>query len=118
MASAGTFRVGGSKKLQNQLRALAEQSRKRAHAAVKAEAEETRDEARRNAPVDSGRLQASITADIKGLSARVYPRERYAVFVERGTSAQPEQPFMGPAGLRSRRRFGPRMRKAIAEGLR
>jgi HK97 gp10 family phage protein len=53
---------------------------------------------RQLAPVETGLLRSSITADINDLQAEVGPTVYYAVFVEYGTSRMAPQPFMGPAG--------------------
>lgn len=54
--------------------------------------------ARQLAPVETGLLRGSITAEVTGLQAEVGPNVDYAVFVEYGTSRMAPQPFMGPAG--------------------
>lgn len=56
-------------------------------------AEEVAAVARSLAPVDTGRLRESITADAEHVSTDV----GYAPFVEYGTSVDPAQPFMRPA---------------------
>jgi HK97 gp10 family phage protein len=63
------------------------------HAAQTELAEEVASVARQLSPVDTGTLQASITAD----ADRVYTDVAYAPFVEYGTSDTPAQPFMRPA---------------------
>lgn len=54
-------------------------------------------EAQRNAPVDSGDLQNSLTLASGPNWREVYSELRYAKFVEFGTSDAPPQPFMEPA---------------------
>lgn len=57
-------------------------------------------QARMNAPVDTGFLQGSIdtAVDSSGLAMIISPTAEYAVYVEYGTSrGAPEQPFMRPA---------------------
>lgn len=49
--------------------------------------------ARAKAPVATGRLRDSITAD----KDRVYTDVEYAPFVEYGTATDPAQPFLRPA---------------------
>lgn len=49
------------------------------------------------APVDTGNLRNSITADIKPLSAEIGPTAAYGMFVEEGTSRMGPQPYMNPA---------------------
>lgn len=55
--------------------------------------------AKRNAPVDTGRLRGSITTDVEsdGYSAETGSNVEYADDVEGGTSKQMPQPFLKPA---------------------
>lgn len=75
-------------------------------------------DAKWNAPVDTGRLEASITADIdessRGTSAEVYTDVEYALSVELGSSSQGAQPFMIPAYNKHSKGFDKQI-KAIAE---
>lgn len=48
------------------------------------------------APVDTGRLRASIVTDIGDLRARVAPHVSYAQYVEGGTRFMKAQPFLMP----------------------
>lgn len=58
------------------------------------------------APVDTGALRGSISTDLTGdgrhgsMSAEIGPTVEYGHFVERGTSRQAPQPYMGPAAER------------------
>jgi HK97 gp10 family phage protein len=54
-------------------------------------------DAKGNAPVDTGTLRSSISAEISGLSAEVSATTEYADYVEYGTSRMRPQPYMGPA---------------------
>lgn len=56
-------------------------------------------EAKRLAPVDTGRLRASVVSEFRrdGLGATVGTNVQYAAFVEFGTRNQVPQPFLGPA---------------------
>jgi len=57
-------------------------------------------EAKQNAPVDTGRLRSSITADLakaNNLQVRVGTNVEYADDVEFGTVNQPAQPYLRPA---------------------
>lgn len=55
------------------------------------------------APVDTGNLRASYSADIVGdgrsgsISSEIGPTAEYGVFVELGTSRMDPQPHLGPA---------------------
>lgn len=50
--------------------------------------------AKARAPVDSGALRDSISAEAEGLAARVYTDCPYAAAVEFGTARSAPQPFM------------------------
>lgn len=54
-------------------------------------------EAKYNAPVDTGRLRASIKADVKGLEANIGTDVEYAHFVHDGTYKMPARPFLESA---------------------
>jgi len=58
-------------------------------------------EAKQRAPVDTGRLRASITAELveqgKTPKALVSSNVEYAPYVEFGTENRPAQPFLRPA---------------------
>lgn len=60
--------------------------------------------AKRNCPVDTGRLRSSIRTRTmnNGLSAEVGTDVRYGPFVESGTRRMPAQPFLFPAGEQER----------------
>jgi HK97 gp10 family phage protein len=47
-----------------------------------------------NAPVDTGRLRASISTDIFPLSAEVHTNVNYAIYVHEGTRHMRARPFM------------------------
>ncbi len=51
-------------------------------------------ESKINAPVDTGRLRASIATDIHPLSAEVHTNTNYARFVHDGTRFMAARPFM------------------------
>lgn len=59
-------------------------------------------DARRHSPVDTGRLRASITNEVREiagtvLEGRVGTNVDYAKYVELGTSKMPAQPYLRPA---------------------
>lgn len=66
-------------------------------------------EARRLAPVDTGRLRASIIAvdgrDERGPFVKIGTNVAYAPFVEYGTSRSAAQPYLRPALLLAMRAF-------------
>lgn len=53
--------------------------------------------AAKSAPVDTGALRSSISAEVNGLSASVRPGVNYAHYVELGTSKMGAQPYLFPA---------------------
>ncbi|MEX1037862.1 MAG: HK97-gp10 family putative phage morphogenesis protein, partial [Acidimicrobiia bacterium] len=75
------------------------------------------DDARHLVPVDTGNLRDSITYRSKGEHrAEVYidtSDATYGHIVEFGTSARPEQPFMGPAAERERSQLKKRVVEEI-----
>ena len=75
-------------------------------------------DAKWNTPVDTGRLEGSITTDIdkssRGSSAEVYTDVEYALPVELGSSTQGAQPYMIPAFNKHAKGFDMKI-KEIAE---
>lgn len=53
--------------------------------------------AKQNAPVDTGRLRASIATSIIPFQATVQPHVNYAIFVHEGTRFMTARPFMHDA---------------------
>ena len=53
--------------------------------------------AKRNAPVDTGRLRNSITHEVDGQEVYIGSNVKYAPYVELGTSTQKARPFLKPA---------------------
>lgn len=51
-------------------------------------------ESKRVAPVDTGRLRASIFTSIGNLEARIKPNVNYAIYVHEGTRYMRARPFM------------------------
>lgn len=113
--------VEGLGKLQAKLSLVAMQARKAAEAAIVAEVDTVRDDARDGAPVDTGELRDGIIGRAEGLAGQVRTSSRHATFVEHGTFKDPAQPYMAPAAERSRRRFPAKagaLIKAAVEGIR
>lgn len=54
-------------------------------------------QAKLRAPVRTGNLRSSISADIRGLEAVFGPTAHYGVYLEFGTSRMSPRPFLGPA---------------------
>lgn len=67
--------------------------------------EDVASEARRLAPVDTGKLRGSIETRTGGLDGEVVTDAPYAGYVEFGTSRAPAKPFLTPAAEIHRRRF-------------
>lgn len=111
--------IHGLEDLEKKLRKMPEVVKAAGGRAVKAETEEVRDDAKRGAPVLSGELRDSITAeyDAKKLQGRAVATARHAGFVEHGTDDTAAQPFMEPAAERARRRFPERVRTEIKKDL-
>ena len=57
-------------------------------------ASDIEEEAKNKAPVDTGRLRASIEAEVKGLEANIGTDVEYAPYVHDGTYAIEAQPFL------------------------
>lgn len=76
---------------------LAEQIKSRLPSALLAGAEAVAESARGMCPVDTGTLQASISASSSGDSAQVSAGADYGIYVELGTYKMAAQPFLVPA---------------------
>lgn len=79
--------------------------------------------AKRNAPVDTGRLRDSIQQSITGsgrgalITGNVFSDVPYANFVESGTSRNAPQPWLGPAVAEHEDQFQQNMDKIIGGAL-
>jgi|SRR5690606_5872219 len=71
--------------------------------------------AKQRAPVDTGRLRASIQIQIypNGLTADVGTNVEYAPYVEFGTSKMRAQPFLFPSWFEERPAFEARIRSIL-----
>lgn len=74
-------------------------------------------DAKRAAPVDTGRLRSSISREIEGASGRVYTVVEYAEYVEFGTSRRPATPFLQPAIEAERKRLPREFQKYIGNAV-
>ena len=84
--------------------------------AVEEAARAVRDDAQQLVPRDTGTLHDGIGYTTEGLTAEIGvldPDLYYGAFVEFGTSRQPAQPFMAPAGELERARFVERLKDAV-----
>lgn len=104
----------GVQGLQNKLRALVPNTRRAVREAVALTALLTESDAKLFAPVDTGRLRASIHTNISenGLRAEVVAQTDYAIFLETGTRRQRAQPFLEPALNKNRAAFLARLKAA------
>ena len=78
-------------------------------------------DAKKGAPVDSGRLRNSIThrlidSETDQPVVEVGTNVEYAKFVEQGTSKQPAQPFLLTAYLGNRKNILKELAKAVKKG--
>ncbi len=84
--------------LADALTSKAERVEAQAADVVRRSAADLQARAKRNAPVDTGRLRASITTSRLGpLEAEIGPEASHGVWVEGGTSRMSPQPFLYPA---------------------
>ena len=63
---------------------------------------EIEDDARNNAPVDTGELAASVFSETDGNDGRIGAAAEHAAYVELGTSEMRAQPFLRPALYKKR----------------
>jgi HK97 gp10 family phage protein len=60
------------------------------------------DDAKRECPVDTGRLQGSITYEVNGTEGAVGTNVEYAPYVHDGTSKMSARPFLRNAGEKNK----------------
>ena len=80
---------------------------------VRKNGSELQKKAQKNAPVDTGTLQRSITLEIRdsGKTAEVEPTVDYGAYVELGTRFMTAQPYLKPAFNEQKEKFKQDMRK-------
>lgn len=107
MAGSVSVSLEGQAGVLAKLRGLLPKVREGTRIAVAQTALLIESDAKQLAPVDTGRLRASIHADIapNGLSATVSDGTTYGIFVEFGTRRQRPQPFLRPAYEKNRPRL-------------
>lgn len=71
--------------------------------------------AQKNAPIDTGTLQRSITLEMRGSgkTAEVEPMVDYGAYVELGTRFMTAQPYLKPAFNEQKEKFKQDMRKLV-----
>lgn len=102
--------VKGLKKLLSTLEKVPKELEKDVEATLEVNALEIEAEAKRLAPVDTGKLRQSIKASKEGkltyrIAANTTGLAPYAPFVEYGTRFQRSQPFLFPSFFRGRKNF-------------
>jgi HK97 gp10 family phage protein len=115
VASSVSVKVEGVGGLLNSVKLLVPRIRQGVQQSIAEMALLVETDAKLFAPVDTGRLRASIHSDIaaNGLSARVSAGTSYAVFVEFGTRYQRAQPFLFPAYEKNRLAFVARLKQNL-----
>ena len=86
--------IEGLKEYQDKLKEMPFALRRGLADAIKKSALLVEGQGKINAPVDTGRLRASILTEIEPLRATVSPTVSYAVFVHEGTRYIRSRPFM------------------------
>lgn len=107
MANSVSVEIKGIEGLLNRAKLLIPRVRAGVQQTVAETALLIESDAKQFAPVDTGRLRASIHVDIapNGLSATVEAGVDYALFLEFGTRSQRAQPFLFPAYEKNRLAF-------------
>lgn len=102
-----SVKLSGADKLINQLRFYQTDKKQRVREVVATFGLLIETEAKLNAPVDTGRLRASIHLVLRsdGLGAEVATNLSYAPYLELGTRRTPAQPFLFPAAEKYRTPF-------------
>lgn len=102
-----TVKVTGFDKLLAKLDRIPKASEGKVRDQVKRSTINVQREARRNAPVDTGRLRSSIRFKVsdEGFTGQVFSDVEYAAFVEFGTSRIGSRPFLVPAWEDERKVF-------------
>lgn len=111
-------RVIGLERMRRMFIALTASEELAAKTAVARTALRIQDDAKRAAPVDTGRLRNSIATEVDGLNARVGTNTEYAPYVEFGTRFQPAQPYLFPAAEAARDPFHREIAALVRDGAR
>lgn len=114
MATRVSIGLSGADAALAKIRAYGAKKRGEFEAIIATSALEIESDAKALAPVDSGRLRASIRANFENrLKVTVGTPVEYAPFVEFGTVRQRAQPFLIPAIEANRERFIRNLKAAI-----
>lgn len=115
-----TYRVAGIAELRRELDRLSVQVQAGIKAASTDSAVEIRDNARSNAPIDTGDLRDAIKVRSIPIGSEVGifdPDVDYGDYLEFGTSRMPAQPFMTPAVVSERPRYPGRVTSEVRKRL-
>ena len=106
-----SIKITGIDKLQMKLKKNAQMSDVKK--VVRKNGSDMQKKAQKNAPVDTGTLQRSITLEIRdsGKTAEVEPTVDYGAYVELGTRFMTAQPYLKPAFNEQKEKFKQDMRK-------
>ena len=109
-----SMKIEGVRKVINDFNKFGREGKREVANITAANAKEIEAQAKRFAPVDTGKLQQSITAEKITLLAWIIEAfESYAVWVEFGTSKMSAQPFLRPAWKRQLRIYRRDLNKAL-----
>lgn|ERR1700749_901123 len=117
---ATTVTIKGLKQLERKLGRLPADIQRASMKAVKDEVKETGTDMRRLAPKKTGFLADSVQEELTsgGLGGKVWPRARYAKFVNDGARGVAAQPFATATGKLTRKRFKKRTIEITNKALR
>ena len=94
MAETIIFRVKGLDKLNKRFGRSPAKLRMAIGSAIRKSSFLVEAESKKRAPVDTGRLRASIFTTLRPMSAIVEPKVKYAIYVHEGTRFMRPRPFM------------------------
>lgn len=114
----GTFRLVGVDRVLARVRMMPHRVQAAVQSVIATYVYRIQRSAKRNAPVDTGRLRASIVARLMRLAGEVSTNVEYAIYQEKGTYKMDAQPFMGPALEEHREAFLRDLRNAIRQAIR
>lgn len=114
------MKIRGGRDIGRKTRRITAELEQAAKAAVIDTALAIEGDAKRKAPVDTGRLRNSITHERSDdeLSARVGTNVEYAPYQEFGTVRMNAQPFLHPAAEGQRNQFKRRLRENLRRAVR
>lgn len=109
--------IGDVRRMVSRLNEISNALKLAAEEALSAGAEAALAEAKSRAPVRTGSLRASLSAQSNGLTARVATDCAYAAAVEFGSGRRAPQPFLSAAALRMRSELPAAARSTALERL-